>query len=70
MRLPLSLAETTLIELTARGDECELGTSVPEVRRTTIGLEVGFLRFLALGGNDNTPVHKKGLPIGQAARLE
>lgn len=60
---PLSEAEKKLAEATRTGEGCILGRHLPDNGSTRITIRAGVLRFLALGGDDITPVHETGVRL-------
>jgi len=62
----LHLAEEKLLNCAARGEHCEIAESLPETASDENRLRPGFLRFLLLGGDEDTPVHEKGVQLGGA----
>lgn len=59
----LSDAEKKLIDCAVRGDECRLGEEVPKEPTPDNVIRPELIRFLALGGDENTPVHEKGVQL-------
>ena len=60
----LSEAEFKLIAYTARGEMCFLGDGeLPTKPSTERNIRAGLIRFLALGGDNETPVHEKGVQL-------
>ncbi len=57
----LSWAEKKLIACVARGRRCVLGAAVPDVPTRANAIRPELIRFLALGGDENAPVHEKGI---------
>ncbi len=57
----LSDAEKKLIDCAVRGEICELGNTVPEAPTPKNLIRPELIRFLALGGDDEAPVHEKGV---------
>jgi hypothetical protein len=62
----LSEAENKLIDCTARGEVCVLGERVPEAPTPENLVRPELIRFLALGGDDDAPVHEKGVQLAAA----
>lgn len=59
-------AENQLREAARVGVECKLGQSRPEPHDDgldAITVRADFIRFLALGGDSNAPVHEKGVQL-------
>lgn len=59
----LSWAEKKLIACVARGRECVLGAAVPDLPTRANAIRPQLIRFLALGGDENAPVHEKGIQL-------
>jgi hypothetical protein len=59
--LPLNAAEKRILEAAAAGDLAVVGANRPEAESDANRVRADFLRFLALGGDDEAPVHEKGL---------
>lgn len=59
----LSDAEKKLIDCAARGVECVLGENVPLGPSPEIAIRPELIRFLAMGGDYNAPLHEKGIYI-------
>ncbi|MBI1868150.1 MAG: hypothetical protein HYS06_07650 [Methylocystis sp.] len=59
-------AETKLAEAAGTGEGCVLGNEVPEKATLENTIRAGFLRFLALGGDESTPVHETGVRLRYA----
>jgi hypothetical protein len=59
-------AEERLLASSARGEICEIDSTRPLVRAETNEIRGGFVRFLALGGDNNAPVHERCLAIRRA----
>ncbi len=57
----LSSAETKLLRYAARGELCDIGPDRPEMATPKNRIRAGFIRFLALGGDDDKPVHENGI---------
>jgi len=60
---PLSLAEQKLLNACANGETAHIGDKRPDLRTNTNRIRPAFLRFLALGGDAEAPVHERGLQI-------
>lgn len=58
---PLSPAEQRILEAAAAGDLAEIGETRPDAKGDANTVRATFLRFLALGGDDEAPVHERGL---------
>lgn len=58
---PLSKAERQLLAAGREGYLCELGDEVPEAKRSDNAIRPDLIRFLALGGDDQAPVHPLGV---------
>jgi len=57
-------AEETLLQSVRRGDWSTVGDgSRPDERTDENEIRGAFLRFLVLGGDDETPVHEKGVQV-------
>ncbi len=54
-------AEKTLLADAARGKIARIGDKRPEEATEENTVRAGFLRFLLLGGDDQTPVHEEGI---------
>ena len=61
--LPLNAAEETILEAAAAGRFAVIGETRPETESDTNTVRATFLRFLALGGDDEAPVHERGLQV-------
>jgi hypothetical protein len=59
----LSEAEKKLIDCAARGEMCVLGESVPAAPTIENLVRPELIRFLALGGDEDAPVHEKGVQL-------
>jgi hypothetical protein len=59
----LSPAEKTVLAAARDGEVAWLGDKRPETASDECRLRAGFVRFLALGGDETTPVHEKGVQI-------
>lgn len=53
--------EQKLLEACARGEVCVLGVKRPEVQADENLVRAGLVRFLALGGDEDNPVHEQGV---------
>jgi hypothetical protein len=58
----LSEAEKALLECVRKGEECKFGNR-PSAPDDTKKIRAGFIRFLALGGDKNNPIHEKGVQV-------
>src|SRR5215475_12384434 len=63
-------AEERLLQDVARGNLCEVSnyswhqqSDLDELRKESYSLRPTFVRFLALGGDENAPVHEAGLLV-------
>ena len=67
---PLAPAEKKLLVCCATGEEARIGNSVPidDSDRSKI-VRANFLRFLLLGGDEQAPIHEKGVQL-IGARIE
>ena len=63
----LKEAEKILLECCATGQEAKIGEAVPtdDADPNTI-VRAGFLRFLLLGGDEDAPVHERGVQLSGA----
>jgi hypothetical protein len=59
-------AEEKLLEATARGEACDIARKLPEEATDDNRVRGAFLRFLLLGGDENAPVHEKGVMLYRA----
>ncbi len=59
----LSAAEAEILRAAASGDLAKIGETRPETENAECAVRAAFLRFLALGGDDEAPVHEKGLQV-------
>ena len=59
----LSAAEMQIREAAALGGMAVIGETRPEAESEACAVRAAFLRFLALGGDDEAPVHEKGLQV-------
>ncbi len=60
---PLLPAERKLLEATARGEVAEISDERPEKAAQENIVRAGFLRFLLLGGDEQAPVHERGVKL-------
>ncbi len=60
---PLSAAETKIRDAAAVGEMAKIGETRPDAASDEHTVRAAFLRFLALGGDDQAPVHEKGLQV-------
>ena len=60
---PLSDAEKTLIACARKGEDCRLDPKRPEEPTEANTIRAGLIRFLALGGDDDSPVHERGVQL-------
>ncbi len=62
-------AEEKLLACARAGEPAEFGDTVPETEdeKKDRTIRAGFVRFLALGGDDDAPVHEQGVQIQGAA---
>ena len=60
---PLLPAEKTVFAAARDGEVARLGKKRPETASNDCRLRAGFVRFLALGGDETAPVHEKGVRI-------
>jgi hypothetical protein len=56
-------AEIKLFDASARGGPASIGASCPSQMTATNQIRPGFLRFLALGGDERACVHERGLRL-------
>lgn len=56
-------AEWSLLEFSACGDSLELADTVPPIATDQNLIRAGILRFIALGGDENHPLHSHGVQI-------
>jgi len=59
-------AEVLLLERAARGQECQIGSEQPDRKTPENTIRGEFLRFIALGGDANHPVHEQGIVLRAA----
>lgn len=60
---PLTTAETELIEACRMGRVATFGDKPPETATDGNTIHADLLRFLILGGDDETPVHEQGVQV-------
>jgi len=60
---PLRLAEAKILHAVAAGEYANIGESRPEPQSHACAVRAEFLRFLALGGDENAPVHEQGIIV-------
>lgn len=58
---PLNAAEQKILEAAAAGEVAKIGETRPDAKGDANTVRATFLRFLALGGDDEVPVHERGL---------
>jgi hypothetical protein len=63
---PLQPAETELLQACAEGKVTELGKERPIEKTKVNAVRASFIRFLALGGDDEAPVHEHGVQLAGA----
>lgn len=61
--VPLMPGEAQLLQACANGDEATLGNQRPTQKTGDNAVRADFIRFLALGGDDNAPVHERGVRL-------
>jgi hypothetical protein len=61
--LPLRPGEERLLQACRVGEEAKLGDSPPELCIDDNRIRGSFLRFLALGGDDQASIHEHGVQI-------
>jgi hypothetical protein len=61
--LPL---EESLLQSVGRGESCRAAGGFPEKENDANCVRGAFLRFLLLGGDDDAPVHEKGVELWEA----
>ncbi len=66
---PLLPAELILLSACEAGDIAVLGNTRPTKASQETEIRAAFLRFLALGGDEKTPIHEHGIQL-QAAWIE
>jgi hypothetical protein len=67
--LPLRRAEEMLRAACQAGNTARIGESLPKSLNKDNSVRAGFVRFLALGGDDQAPVHEHGVQL-QGAWVE
>ena len=60
---PLQPAETELLQACAEGKVTELGKERPIEKTKVNTVRASFIRFLALGGDDEAPIHERGVQL-------
>jgi len=63
---PLRDAERRLLDGSARGRGVVISLEVPESATRENSIRAGFLRFLALGGDESAPIHEHGILLSGA----
>lgn len=58
---PLKPAEHKLLEACRKGERAEISKQRPEQANSENIVRASFLRFLALGGDEQAPIHEKGI---------
>ncbi len=58
---PLKPGETKLLEACRTGDDATLDEKRPEQATESNTVRAGFVRFLALGGDESAPIHEHGV---------
>ena len=58
---PLLPAEAKLLDCAARGKECDIARLRPDEAAPENTVRGPFLRFLLLGGDEDAPIHEKGV---------
>lgn len=61
--LPLGPAEQLLLECCRAGEVARLAEQRPEAPDATNRIRASFLRFLLLGGDEQAPVHERGVQL-------
>ncbi|MDX5930241.1 hypothetical protein [Acidiphilium acidophilum] len=61
--LPLGTAERKLLTAVAAGEIAQFETALPILSDETNTIRAEYIRFLAVGGDENTPIHEKGICI-------
>jgi hypothetical protein len=64
--MPLSDAEETLVADCAAGEWCKIGDKQPERCTQEVAIRGALVRFLALGGDADHPVHEAGVQLSGA----
>jgi hypothetical protein len=62
--LPLQPGETALLQACAEGELAKLADKRPTERTAANAVRASFIRFLALGGDDEAPIHELGVNLG------
>lgn len=60
---PLQPAESALLQACAEGEVAVLGKERPAEKTEENAVRASFIRFLALGGDDDAPVHERGVQL-------
>lgn len=60
---PLSSAETVLLDAARRGVDAVIATDRPSAETDANRVRADFVRFLALGGVADAPVHEHGVQL-------
>ncbi|WP_200224064.1 hypothetical protein [Rhodoferax fermentans] len=60
---PLKPGESKLLSACANGEVAVLGSERPTAKSDTNTVRASFIRFLALGGDDEVPVHEHGVQL-------
>lgn len=60
---PLQPAEIELLQACAEGDVAVVGQERPAEKTEANAVRASFIRFLALGGDDEAPVHEQGVQL-------
>lgn len=60
---PLRPAEKTLLDACWQGEVAHIADSCPEAEHENNTVRAAFLRFLALGGDGQAPVHERGVRL-------
>jgi hypothetical protein len=60
---PLQPAETALLQACAEGEVAVVGKERPAEKTEANAVRASFIRFLALGGDDEAPVHEQGVRL-------
>lgn len=60
---PLQPAETALLQACAEGNVAVVGQERPAEKTEGNAVRASFIRFLALGGDDEAPVHEQGVQL-------
>lgn len=64
--LPLAPAETELLHATREGRQAQIADVCPTEETDANRVRAGFVRFLALGGDADAPVHEHGVQLSGA----